>query len=226
MPTAAQSYTATYSVSSPPAVLAFVQVASATPQSPQGTVALSYGGAQTAGNTNIVAVGWNNATATITSVTDSAGNAYQVAAPIARGAGLSQAIYYARNIAGAAAGANVVTVQFSTSVAYPDIRITEYSGLDGLSPFDTTASSSGTSATAASGNVTTTAARELLFAAGMTTGMFNGSTSGFTTRIITPIDADIASDRFVTAVGTYNAGATLSGSSAWLMQLATFKAAG
>jgi hypothetical protein len=60
----------------------------------------------------------------------------------------------------------------------------------------------------------------------MTTGVFNGSTQGFTTRVITPIDADIASDRFVTAVGTYNAGATLSGSSAWLLQLATFKAAG
>ena len=73
--------------------------------------------------------------------------------------------------------------------------------------------------------MTTTAAYELIFAAGITTGIFSGAGASFTTRIITSPDGDIAEDRFVTAVGTYNAGATLSGSSAWLMQLATFEAA-
>ena len=36
---------------------------------------------------------------------------------------------------------------------------------------------------------------------------------------------DIAEDRFVTATGSYSATASLSGSAAWVMQVATFKAA-
>jgi glucose/arabinose dehydrogenase/chitodextrinase len=227
VPSSAQTYVATYHVTSPPATPAFVQIRSTTPQTPQSTVSVAYANAQSAGNTNIVAVGWNSTTATIDSVSDSAGNGdYQLAAPIARGGGLSQAIYYAKNIKAAGAGSNTVTVKFSTSVPYPDIRIAEYSGLDPTSPLDVTASSSGSSSTATSGSVTTTSAAELLFGAGMTTGVFNGSSSGYTTRIITPIDADIANDRSVTSVGTYSSGATLAGPANWLMQIVTFRAAG
>ena len=72
-----------------------MQVNAATPQTNQSSVAVTYTGAQTAGNTNILAIGWNNATSNITSVTDSAGNTYQLAVPTARGSGVSQAIYYA-----------------------------------------------------------------------------------------------------------------------------------
>jgi hypothetical protein len=62
------------------------------------TVALAYANAQAAGDTNIIAVGWNDATSTITSVTDSAGNTYQLAAPVRRGPSVSQAMCYARNM--------------------------------------------------------------------------------------------------------------------------------
>ena len=114
---------------------------------------MPYTAAQTAGNLNVVAVGWNDATSTITSVTDSAGNTYQLAAPLTRGSALSQAIYYAKNIKAAAAGANTVTVDFSGAVPYADIRIAEYSGLDPVNPLDTTASAAGSGATASSGNL-------------------------------------------------------------------------
>jgi hypothetical protein len=149
-------------------------------------VSVAYPNAHSAGNTNIVAIGWNSTTETINSVSDSAGNVYQIAAPIARRGGLSQTIYYAKNIKAAGAGSNTVTVQFSSAVPYPDIRNAEYSGLDPTSALDTTASSSGSSSTATSGNITTMSAAELLFGAGMTTGVFNGSSSGFTTRILRP----------------------------------------
>jgi glucose/arabinose dehydrogenase len=225
VPATAQSYAATYTASAV-ATPTFVQINSATPQTSQSTVSVTYTGAQTGGGTNVVAVGWNSATSNVTSVTDSAGNTYQVAAPVARGSGLSQTIYYAKNIKASAAGANTVTVQFAGSVPYADIRIAEYSGLDLVNPLDGAASQSGSSATATSGNVTTTATRDLLFGAGMTTGLFNGSPAGTTTRIITPIDGDIANDRNVTSIGTYNAGATLSGSASWLMQVVAFRAAG
>src|ERR1700694_2475319 len=58
------------------ASIAFVQSNSAIPQSPQTTVTVTYTAAQTLGNLNVVVVGWNNSTSTVSSVTDSLGNAY------------------------------------------------------------------------------------------------------------------------------------------------------
>jgi hypothetical protein len=52
----------------------FVQAGSATPQTPQSSVSATYADPQTAGNTNIVAIGWNDVTANIASVNDSRGN--------------------------------------------------------------------------------------------------------------------------------------------------------
>src|SRR5207245_9584824 len=62
------------------ASIAFVQSNSTTPQSPQTAVAVVYTLAQTAGNLNVVVVGWNDATATVISVVVTKGNAYAVAA--------------------------------------------------------------------------------------------------------------------------------------------------
>ncbi|MCV7074060.1 hypothetical protein H7H73_31055, partial [Mycobacterium rufum] len=210
------------SVSAPPG---FVQVSAATPQTDQASVTVKYSSTQAAGDTNVVAIGWNNATSTITSVTDSAGNTYRVAVPTARGAGLSQAIYYASNIKAAAAGSNTVTVVFNTATPYVDVRALEYSGLDPVNPFGAGVSGSGTGTSASAGSVTTTTANELLFTAGMTTGGFSGAGTGFTSRIITAPDLDIAQDRLAGTAGSYGATATLSGSAAWLLQTATFKAA-
>ena len=205
---------------------AFVQVNAATPQTNQSTVSVTYTSAQVAGDTNILAIGWNNATSNITSVTDSAGNVYQQAVPTARGNGLSQAIYYASNIKAAAAGTNTVTVTFNASTPFVDIRALEYSGLDPVNPFNVGTSASGTGTSANSGAVTTTAANALIFGAGMTTGGFSAAGTNFVSRIITSPDADIAEDRLVTTTGSYNATASLSGSAAWVMQVAAFRAAG
>jgi hypothetical protein len=59
----------------------------------------------------------------------------------------------------------------------------------------------------------------------MTSGAFSAAGTNFTNRIITTPDLDIAEDRFVTATGSYNATAPVTGSSAWVMQVATFRAA-
>ena len=105
----------------------FVQVNAATPQTNQSTVAVTYANAQVVGDTNILAIGWNNATSNITSVTDSAGNRYRLAVPA--GNGVNQAIYYATNIKEATAGTNTVTVTFSESTPSADIRALEFDGL-------------------------------------------------------------------------------------------------
>lgn len=201
----------------------YVQGNNAVPQSPQSTVSVPYLSAQTAGNLNVVVVGWNDTAASITSVTDSAGNSYQVALPTAQGNGMSQALYYARNISASAANANKVTITFSQAAAYPDIRIMEYKNVDPTNPFDVGASATGSAATANSGNVTTTAAPELLVGAGMTQGVFSGAGSGYTKRMITSPDGDVVEDRVVSTSGSYNATAPVNGT--WLLQLAAFRPA-
>ena len=165
--------------------------------------------AQGAGDLNVVAIGFNDATSTITSVTDSAGNVYQLAAPMTRGSGMSQAIYYAKNINAAAAGSN--SSPFSSRVQFriADVRVAEYGGLDTVNPLDTSASAAGSGATANSGNLTTSAANELIFGAGMTTGEFVAGTNGLISRIITPPDGDIAGDKFAGTAGHHAATANL-----------------
>ena len=81
VPATAQTYTATYTVSTVVPTPAFIQASAATPQGSLATVPITYPGAQAAGDTNIVAIGWNDTTSTIVSVTDSAGNAYQLGRP-------------------------------------------------------------------------------------------------------------------------------------------------
>jgi hypothetical protein len=53
---------------------------------------------------------------------------------------------------------------------------------------------------------------------------FTGPGTGFTTRIITSPDDDIAEDRTVTSAGAYAATAPQTGR--WVMQMVTFKGAG
>jgi hypothetical protein len=220
VPATNAAYTATYTVTPVTAPIAFVQVAAATPQSDQTSVPVALPGPQVAGNLNAVVVGWNDVVSNVAAVTDSAGNTYQLAAPMTRGAGISQAIYIATNIA---AGTNAVTVTFDRPAAYVDVRVAEYSGLDRANPVDVTASAAGTAATANSGSATTTAARTLLLGAGTTTGAFGAAGSGYTTRIITVPDLDILEDQAVTTAGAYSATAAVSG--AWVMQLVALRGA-
>ena len=67
----------------------FRQVASATPQTPTASVPVTYPAAQTAGDLNIVVVGWNDTTSTVQSVKDSAGNNYVLAIGPTAGRGCS-----------------------------------------------------------------------------------------------------------------------------------------
>ena len=198
----------------------FVQVKSATPHPTSTSVAVTYSAAQTAGNLNVVEVGWNDTTSSVSSVTDSRGNGYVLAVGPTRGTGLTQSIYYAKNIVG---GTNTVTVTFNKAAAIVDVRALEYSGLDTANPLDVTAAAAGTGTTGNSGAATTRSANELIVGAGMTAGAFTKAGAGFTSRIITSPDADIAEDGITTAAGNYSATAPTSTSTPWVMQMAAFR---
>jgi hypothetical protein len=183
---------------------AFVQQAYATPQTSQRVVTTTYHQAQGAGDTNIIAVGWNDITSNVVSVTDSNGNMYRLAAAVVRGGRESQAIYYASNIVAAPADWNTVTATFDVAARMVDLRITEYSGLDRSSPFDTAASTAGNSTLAATPPVTMSAANELLFGAGVSSDHFASGAGGATTRVITSPDASIVIDKTMATPGRYD----------------------
>jgi hypothetical protein len=201
----------------PAVAIGFAQVVAATPQSPTATVSVTYPAAQTAGDLNVVVVGWNDTTSTVQSVKDSGGNNYSLAIGPTTGTGLRQSIYYLSNIAG---GNNTVTVTFNQLAAYPDVRILEYRGVTTL---DATAGASGSGTAANSGSATTASASELIFGANTVATTTGAAGSGFTRRIITNPDGDIAEDKVVTTAGSNSATATLSSAGPWVMQMVTFK---
>ena len=205
----------------------YVQGNYADPQMSAATTAIAkYISAQTVSDLNVVIVGWNDATAPVRSVTDSKGNVYRLAVgPTVLSGTVSQAIYYAKNITAAAAGTNSVTVTFSAAAAYPDVRILEYSGIDPVNAFDAGAGATGNSATSTSAAVKTSNATDLLVGANTIQTMTTGPGSGFTQRLLSDPDGDIAEDRSVTATGTYTANAPLNYAGGWVMQVAAFRAA-
>src|SRR5579862_1297065 len=149
----------------------FVQVNYKTSNS-AALMTVPYPSAQTAGNLNIVVVGWNDTTSSVSSVTDSKGNTYHPAVGPTAGTKLTQSIYCAKNIA---AGTNTVSVTFNVAASYPDVRVLEYSGADKVNPLDVASAAAGTSLTSNSGPASITSLNELIFGAGTT---FNAYTPG------------------------------------------------
>jgi len=174
---------------------------------------------------NVVAVGWNDSSAQVNSVNDSSGNTYYLAVgPMTTGL-LSQSIYFAANIKYAAAGANIVKVNFTTAANFPDIRILEYSGISTTSALDTSVGSTGSSATSSSGALTTTNSTDLLVGANTVETSTAGADTGYTARMITSPDGDLVQDKVVATNGSYSANPPLNSAGSWVMQLAAFRAA-
>ena len=201
----------------------FVQVTSATLQTTIQTVPVAYPGAQTAGNLNIVVVGWYDTAATVLTVTDSAGNDYALAIGPTDGNGLRQSIYFAANIKG---GGNTVTVTFDQAAKKPDIRILEYAGVVGEGALDQTAGNQGGGLTSQCGPVTTTAASELIFAANTVANGTQNHGSGFTSKIITAGNKNLAEDEVASSIGSFGATAALQlgVNNNWVMQMVTLRA--
>ncbi len=213
----------TYTISVAPTAIGFVQVNDpnlGTPQTPPNvqSVSVPYPNPQTAGNLNVVVVGWNDAASNVAAVSDDNNNPYTLAFGPTRGTNLSQSIYYARSIK---AGPNTVTVKFNQPVPFPDVRVLEYQGVS--APDGPGAGNIGNSATTSCGPVTTSVANELIFAANTVATRNSGPGSGFTQRIITVGDGDLAEDRVVSAIGSYSADATLASPGPWVMQMVAFK---
>ena len=182
-------------------------------------------GLQTAGDLNVVIVGWADATTTVSSVTDTEGNTYAAALPPTVGTGVSQVIYYAKNIAGDSTTPNQITVTFSQVPLNPDIRILEYRGLDIAAPLDVAAvaGAPGFGSLADSGACTTTTPVELIVA-GFTVGThITDPGTGFTIVDLTQPNGDSAQHQITAAAGSCESTAPLSSDSGWVAQSVAFK---
>jgi hypothetical protein len=152
----------------------FVQSENTTPQDTPTSASVSFDNAVAAGDLVVVVVGFNTITSNVTSVTDSLGNAFQIAAPLTRAtANVCQAIYYAFS---KGAGPDTINVTFSDATFAPDVRIAEYAN---VAAFDSQASSFGTDNTQSTGPLTTATDGELLVAAGTTWGSTDGPGPGY-----------------------------------------------
>jgi hypothetical protein len=159
---------------------------------------------------------------TVSSVTDSKGNTYTLAAgPTTINGWGKLYTYYASNIVGGS-GAITVTVTLSGSTGYTVVYATEYAGVAASSPVDQTSTAAGYSTSIASGSRTTTQVSELIygFAASDVTAT---ASSPLTQRSGT--DGHFIADRIVSATGSYQVTGTNSAWNGWACQMVTFKGA-
>ncbi|MGH9545849.1 MAG: beta strand repeat-containing protein [Terriglobales bacterium] len=203
--------------------ISFVQLNSAQPTSPAATADVTYALAQTAGNLNLVIIGWADATAQVQSVTDSAGNTYTLAFAPTVGTGLSQAIYYAKDIA--AAASNTVTITFDVAAQSPDVRVLEYSGVDTITPLDSGGGSAGTGTALDSGPITTSKAGDLIVGAALAGDAVSAAGLAFTTVNITSL-GDAVEHLVGAAAGDIDATATQASDTNWVMQAMAFQPSG
>src|SRR2546428_12155058 len=95
--------------------------------------------------------------------------------------------------------------------------------MDQLTRVDVPASATGSTSTSSTPPVATTTSPDLLFAANTVATWARGAGSGWTNRVITTPDGDIAEDRIVSTAGSYGSSAPLGGPGPRGMQMGAFK---
>ena len=209
-----------------------IELQAATPPSP--VVQLVAGKTATGGTTTtatlslantvgdlLVAVVRCNASVSISSVTDTAGNTYSLAVGPTTDPGTSwkQAIYYAGNIKAQGAG-NKVTVTFSSAITSANVHVMEFSQQATSSLLDVTAASAGNGTALNSGSATTNASLELLVGAGTAASGTASAGPGYAPLIY--FNNVLVEQQSVATTGNYSGTETNSASTNWTMQLATW----
>lgn len=202
----------------PPVPIVFVQGAVFTNNGNHNAVAAAYLTPEIAGDINIAVVSWSDGTDGVMTVSDDQANTYVAATTLAASANFSMRIYYAVNIR---AGATTVTARITGNVSSPKLRIFEYSGVALVAPVDVTATQTGVGSDTTAGPITTSHARDLLFAANVVAAVTTGAGPTFTERQLD--NGDLVEERVVNATGNYTATAPMTAADEWIMQLVAFK---
>ena len=158
----------------------------------------------------------------VSSVTDTKGNAYKIAIGPTNWGGASYrgATYYASNIIGGG-GAVTVTVTYSGAEGVTITYATEYAGVATLNPLDQVSAQIGSTTVLSSGTVATGQGTELIYGWGDSANTATVDPS-FSAR--TTFGNNFIADKTVTKTGYYSVYGTNSAGN-WLCQMATFKGA-
>src|SRR5437667_1404720 len=115
-----------------PSPIAYVQSNSTALNGQRASVSSTYPSLQTQGNLNVVIIGWQGGGNSISTVTDTLGNTYTQVLQN-HGTGISQALYYAKNIK---AGSNTITATYASAAFSPHLIVLEYANADTQSPLN------------------------------------------------------------------------------------------
>lgn len=130
--------------------------------SPGASTAVTAAQNVTAGNLLVCGVTWGgNGAQTITGVTDTAGDTFQLGTVFSYDSGLRIQTVYAENVIGNAA--NQVTVTFSAATPFVTLNCDQFSGIVAAAALDVTATGTQTGSTATSNLFTTTNANDLIY---------------------------------------------------------------
>lgn len=210
--------------SPPPIPITFVQGAETAAGNDTSSLTLQYHAAETAGDLNVVVVSWHNG-ASVTSVTDNAGNTYQRAGSTVSfnfaSIDADLVTYYCPSVQGGQQP--TITAKFNAQAHDAELRIAEYSGLASVGTFDAWNSNVGGGVTLGSDKVTTTNAHDLLFVADVVGGDTIFPDSSYTVRSSMNDNGDIVMDREVMQTGQYDASAGQDSLQVWAMAIYAFK---
>lgn len=215
--------------------MAVVRVSSATRDATSGT-AISTSTTQNtvAGNAMIVYMSWEDSPATMTSVTDSAGNTYTLGTLVTFSGGPYAQFAWCLNCS--AHATNTVTANFASSAAAADLIAVQYSGLDTGAAVNAqaTASSNTGSNSAATFKMAATATTEtcLLLLGGKVYNNINftpQTSDGVAWVEIVDLTHSCLDDKLNSgagfAAGTYNGAHVATVNDAWCINFAAFKVA-
>ncbi len=187
----------------------------------------SFSDAASAGDTYFIAIQLNDNTTTVTSVTDTKGDTFTQLGggcspkTVSGATNLTEAVYYAQNVAAAAANSNTITVNLSASPSSRQMIGHHVSGLT-ATPFDVCSGGTGTGTALNSGNFTSSVAGDYLVS--FSTVAFHITTAGAGWTQETVVNGNDSEDQFNVAAATYSNQPTQSTSGTWIDIAAAFKA--
>src|SRR5579862_8522058 len=168
------------------------------------TFSLSFAANTAKGNLILVAFDFDT-NSTPSTVGDSQGNVFtEVGGQLTSPGGARSRVYCAKNIKG---GADTVTVNLSSSSAWIELYISEYSGVDTVTPVDAQAGASGSAGSVSSGSATTTVANDVIYGYCLGDSVCSPG-SGFAAR--STFHGNLIEDKIAGGAGSYAATATAS----------------
>jgi len=159
----------------------------------------------------------------VTGAVDTAGNTWAALNTKTTTGSSSQIAWGSNNIA--ATNPNTVTVTFAGAQTFRSLRCLSYDGIITSAGFvDATANGTGTSATPAAGNLTTTQNNDLLVCGTTSQQSVQTADSTYVQEVLDAPFNDDSEDRQGVPTGTYNCQPKLTGSTTWVTQNIAFKA--